>query len=182
MAVGNRYASFAEVLSLWETDPSFARAFSAAIVTTASGTPIFFECAPVTAPTVGQQPFECMLLAAPALAGMVCDTATFAEHWPAATRGVATFTNLGGSSLLVSPAPQEHDPAPDFTHLETFLRTAEAPLTAAFWAATAQALQRALAEAGVSARWLSTSGLGVGWTHMRVDQRPKYYTWRPYKI
>jgi hypothetical protein len=30
-------------------------------------------------------------------------------------------------------------------------------------------------------RWLSTSGLGVSWLHMRLDSTPKYYNWQPYK-
>jgi len=35
---------------------------------------------------------------------------------------------------------------------------------------------------GISRRtWLSTSGLGVGWLHVRLDSRPKYYTYEPYK-
>ena len=29
--------------------------------------------------------------------------------------------------------------------------------------------------------WLSTSGLGVYWLHVRLDSRPKYYTYEPYK-
>lgn len=29
--------------------------------------------------------------------------------------------------------------------------------------------------------WLSTSGLGVYWLHMRLDRRPKYYTYEPFK-
>ena len=29
--------------------------------------------------------------------------------------------------------------------------------------------------------WLSTSGLGVYWLHVRLDSYPKYYTYRPYK-
>ena len=28
--------------------------------------------------------------------------------------------------------------------------------------------------------WLSTSGLGVPWVHIRLDTSPKYYTWEPY--
>lgn len=28
--------------------------------------------------------------------------------------------------------------------------------------------------------WLSTSGLGVPWIHIRLDNSPKYYTWEPY--
>lgn len=29
--------------------------------------------------------------------------------------------------------------------------------------------------------WVSTSGLGVSWLHVRLDSRPKYYTYAPYK-
>ena len=28
--------------------------------------------------------------------------------------------------------------------------------------------------------WLSTSGLGVKWVHVRIDSSPKYYNWEPY--
>ena len=28
--------------------------------------------------------------------------------------------------------------------------------------------------------WLSTAGLGVGWLHVRLDDRPKYYRHAPY--
>ena len=30
-------------------------------------------------------------------------------------------------------------------------------------------------------RWLSTAGLGVPWLHLRLDTRPKYYQYGPYK-
>jgi len=29
--------------------------------------------------------------------------------------------------------------------------------------------------------WLSTAGLGVYWLHLRLDSRPKYYRYQPYK-
>jgi hypothetical protein len=29
--------------------------------------------------------------------------------------------------------------------------------------------------------WMSTSGLGVHWVHMRMDSNPKYYSHKPYK-
>jgi len=29
--------------------------------------------------------------------------------------------------------------------------------------------------------WLSTSGLGIAWLHVRLDERPKYYTHAPYR-
>jgi hypothetical protein len=28
--------------------------------------------------------------------------------------------------------------------------------------------------------WLSTAGAGVAWLHVRLDDRPKYYSHRPY--
>jgi hypothetical protein len=29
--------------------------------------------------------------------------------------------------------------------------------------------------------WLSTAGMGVSWLHIRLDSRPKYYGFRPYR-
>ncbi len=29
--------------------------------------------------------------------------------------------------------------------------------------------------------WLSTAGGGVAWLHVRLDSRPKYYGYSPYK-
>ena len=29
--------------------------------------------------------------------------------------------------------------------------------------------------------WLSTSGLGVAWLHLRLDHEPKYYQYAPYR-
>jgi len=29
--------------------------------------------------------------------------------------------------------------------------------------------------------WVSTSGLGVAWLHVRLDARPKYYQYTPYR-
>lgn len=29
--------------------------------------------------------------------------------------------------------------------------------------------------------WVSTSGLGVPWLHVRLDDAPKYYTHRPFR-
>ena len=29
--------------------------------------------------------------------------------------------------------------------------------------------------------WLSTAGGGVAWLHVRLDDRPKYYSYAPYK-
>lgn len=59
---------------------------------------------------------------------------------------------------------------------------------AEFWRAVSGAVQAELAEAATQGGrgadrklWLSTSGLGVSWLHVRVDSVPKYYNFEEYK-
>ena len=45
---------------------------------------------------------------------------------------------------------------------------------------------RAMIEAGTMSQsdapaWVSTSGLGVSWLHIRIDTRPKYYSYAPFR-
>lgn len=39
-----------------------------------------------------------------------------------------------------------------------------------------------LERVGDDPSWLSSSGLGVAWLHLRLDSRPKYYNHKPYRI
>jgi hypothetical protein len=48
----------------------------------------------------------------------------------------------------------------------------------ALWIEVAEVHDGAMGE---EPRWLSTSGLGVFWLHVRLDQRPKYYAHTPYR-
>jgi hypothetical protein len=41
-------------------------------------------------------------------------------------------------------------------------------------------VRRALRRTGEPV-WLSTNGDGVSWLHVRIDERPKYYTHGPYR-
>jgi hypothetical protein len=45
------------------------------------------------------------------------------------------------------------------------------------WRETGRAMRENLSERKL---WLSTSGLGVSWLHIRLDSYPKYYQHRPY--
>lgn len=38
------------------------------------------------------------------------------------------------------------------------------------------------ARVGTRPVWLSTAGAGVAWLHVRLDDRPKYYSYRPYTL
>jgi hypothetical protein len=164
-----------DVIELWQHDASF-RTFFAALLAGAPFDGYFWECPPVTAAAV-TQPFEFVLVDSPPLAHMVPDQKAFASHFTAGNRSddIATFCNLAGDALLVAPYPTA--PVSAYSHLAAFARNAPAEQQQALWRAVGDALKRRLSTQPV---WLSTSGLGVAWLHIRLDSQPKYYTYRPY--
>ena len=54
------------------------------------------------------------------------------------------------------------------------------PGARAVWAEAGRAITRWRNERGDPV-WFSTSGLGVTWVHLRLDERPKYITYAPYR-
>jgi hypothetical protein len=107
---------------------------------------------------------------------MAPEPAAFAGHF-APAQVVAIFANRGGDALLVAPAPQE--PPGAYAHLAAFARQAPMSQQHALWQAVGDAVARRLSTVPL---WLSTSGLGVAWLHVRLDERPKYYTYAPYRM
>ncbi|MGH8504129.1 MAG: DUF6940 family protein [Gammaproteobacteria bacterium] len=106
---------------------------------------------------------------------MAPDTTAFAAAFSTASdsEGVITYRNLGGDALLVAPCPV--GPAYVYPHLAAFVRGAPA--------AQRHELSRKLAEVTeqcLSELWISISGLGVYWLHIRLDSPPKYYTFQPH--
>ena len=118
-------------------------------------------------------PFECILRDAPVLTRRAADPAPFRAQFGDATDAV-TFQNLGGDATLVAPVPR----GIDYPHLAAFIRQAPAQFRAPLWRQVAFALLRTLGEQPL---WLSTSGAGVAWLHVRIDARPKYYTFDAYR-
>ena len=85
---------------------------------------------------------------------------------------------LGQDTLLVVPTGHGSSATPSACgHLAAFCRTASPAEQPALWSAVAQAALDRIREAPC---WLSTSGLGIAWLHVRLDDRPKYVTWAPY--
>jgi hypothetical protein len=87
-----------------------------------------------------------------------------------------SFPNLGDDAFLVAPCPRT--PLAAYPHLAAFARHAPDAQQHALWQAVSGALSRRLDQRPL---WLSTSGLGVAWLHVRLDLRPKYYTFGPYR-
>ena len=161
-----------------------------------SGHPaVFWECTPITPANFESSCFEFMVLPSPELARISRpDPSPFEEFFsePCDAHSVVSFDNLGANAKLIAPCPpiegSKSSMSSNMAHLMSFLDTAPAPTVHVLWQRVGQQvlkemkmLRQSLTASVDTPRWLSTSGLGVSWLHIRLDQRPKYYTWTPYK-
>ncbi len=171
--LGSRPASVADVLHGWQVDADFRSLFNS-LLADAPYTAFRWETPAVTEATV-VQPFEFVLLDSPDLARRP-DPKAFAEHFAAAEAGITVFSNLGGDAIMVVPSPVA-DPSA-YGHLAAFVRHAPELQRHALWQSVGEAMARRVAVRPV---WLSTAGSGVSWLHVRLDDRPKYYGYGPYR-
>jgi hypothetical protein len=140
----------------------------------------FFECPPVCRHTATLKPFEFVLIPAPQLEDLDTDTLPFKQHFDANNNCmVAVFRSLGKDALLVSPCPLPSTPIAGYAHLASFVRSATDRQTKELFASAASEMLSLLGDAKL---WLSTSGLGVSYLHVRLDSVPKYYNWQEYKL
>jgi hypothetical protein len=167
-------ATFWDVLRAWQGDATFRSLFNAQLAR-APYTAFRWETPPITDATA-TRPFEFVLLDSPGLAQRP-DVEAFAEHFAVTTEaGVVVFPNLGGDAILVVPCPVAAPSA--YGHLAAFVRQAPEPQRQALWQLVGETMARRV---GAKPVWLSTAGAGVAWLHVRLDDRPKYYGFGPYK-
>jgi hypothetical protein len=168
--------SYEQTIRCWQHDAGF-RTFFIALLADAPFPAYFWETPPVTVATVSR-PFEFVLVDSPSLAGTQPDPSDFESHFAAtdASEEIATFSNLGKDAFLIAPGPRASQSA--YPHLAAFSRLAPVPQQQALWHAVGAAVEQRL---NPHPLWLSTSGLSVAWLHVRLDSRPKYYTFAPYR-
>ena len=77
---------------------------------------------------------------------------------------------------MVLPSPLGEDSA--YSHLLAFLRTTPREQLHDFWRTIGES---AIERLGDKPLWLNTAGGGVAWLHVRLDDRPKYYVYGPYR-
>jgi hypothetical protein len=167
--------SFSEILSRWQNDPGF-RTFFTTLLADAPFSAFRWETPPITAATA-HRPFEFVLLNSPGLATKP-DADAFAEYFPRASgkESVVSFPNLGNDAILVVPCPRGRMSA--YGHLAAFVREAPESQKHSLWELVGRVVEKKL---GPTAVWLSTAGAGVSWLHVRLDNRPKYYGYGPYR-
>jgi hypothetical protein len=165
--------TYADVLASWQTDPEFCGWFNDVL----AGVPFAafrWETPPVSEAT-SARPFEFVVLDSPALAREPTPRA-FAEQFESEAADVLAFSNLGGDAIMIVPRPLADDSA--YGHLGAFVRDAPTRQRLALWQAVGKAMTERL---GAEPVWLSTAGAGVSWLHVRLDDRPKYYGFTPYR-
>ncbi|MAT97111.1 MAG: hypothetical protein CL608_08215 [Anaerolineaceae bacterium] len=173
---GERPFTYQETVQKWQSDEPF-RIFFINLLADAPFAAYFWETPPITKETL-IRPFEFVLVNAPQLAKVPAQRHAFASYFSAdpVPDPVVDFPNLGGDAHLIVPCPQA--PADQFAHLAIFCRSASLVQQHQFWQRVGTAVQNQVGERPL---WVSTSGLGVYWLHVRLDSRPKYYTFGPYR-
>ncbi len=171
------FLSWADVAAGLVSDPGLRAALTGALVATPFEA-LYWETRSV-APDDRNTRFESVILDAPGLARVRANSLPFAEPLAGARApAVHAFPNLSGDAELIVPAP-DGDPV-GYPHILAFLRRAPEAQTHALWTELGHAVDRWHEVRGTRV-WVSTAGLGVSWLHLRLDSRPKYVKWGPYR-
>lgn len=172
--LASRPATFAAVLNGFEGDEQFRSMFSDVLAHSPFGA-FRWEVPVVTLSAVTRE-FEFVILDCPALE-RAPDSGAFAEHFElAAGNPVVVIPNLGGDAIMVVPCPLAELRC--YGHLAAFVRSAPQWQQHALWRAVGETMSKCIESRPV---WLSTAGAGVSWLHVRIDNRPKYYAFGPYR-
>ncbi len=167
-------ASFADVLHGWQSDAGFRTMYNDLL----AGSPFSafrWETPPITSAAMSRS-FEFVLLDSPSLT-RAPDSEAFAEYFQTSSETeVIEFPNLGGDAILIVPRPNASPST--YVHLASFVREAPESQRHALWQLVGSAMFRRI---GAKPVWLSTAGAGVSWLHVRLDDRPKYYGFGPYR-
>ena len=166
-------ATFEDVLNGWQRDATFRSLFNSLLADT-EYTAFRWETPSITNSMVTRR-FEFVLLNSPGLARHP-DPNTFAEHFGGAINDIAVFSNLGRDAMMIVPLPTGNISA--YGHLAAFVRFAPESQRHALWQSVGETMMRRL---GTQPIWLNTAGAGVSWLHVRLDNKPKYYGYEPYR-
>ena len=173
----NQRLTYSEVIELWQDNNAF-RTFFISLLAEAPFSAYFWETPPITLSTVNRE-FEFVLIDSPQLARVKANSNAFRQYFQSAPPGkdIITFPNLGNDALLVVPYPVGENYI--YPHIASFVRNASQSQNHGLWQTVGKVIQQRLNDQPL---WVSTSGLGVYWLHIRLDSYPKYYNFRPYKI
>ncbi|MCR6641117.1 MAG: hypothetical protein NVV82_19515 [Sporocytophaga sp.] len=162
-----------EAVNLLCTSKEF-RIFFIELLQSSSYEAYFWEVRPISIDTTSQQ-FEFVIVNAPSLSKINADNAPFIKYFNQ-DKYVTSFFNLNKDARLIVPIGTENSSR--YSHIANFVRYAPFEQVEIFWKKVGEEIHNSIE--GVE-KWVSTSGLGVHWLHLRIDIKPKYYSYQPYK-
>ncbi|WP_299490245.1 hypothetical protein [Acaryochloris sp. IP29b_bin.137] len=168
-----------QVIERWQQEADFRR-FITQILKDSAYSAFFWETPPLTLNSL-HHPWEFALVDAPLLSKVVPNPQPFATYLQKNHSPIVVFPNLGGDAMLIVPSALGAWPA--YTHFANFVRQAPTEQIDALWQVLGASLDNTInhLSSRTSPLWVSTSGLGVYWLHIRLDDYPKYFTYTPYR-
>jgi hypothetical protein len=166
--------SYGEALRLLEQDASF-RQYLTRLLAGSTNAAFRWETPPVSVSDL-DRPFEFVVTNDPHLE-MRPDPTAFASYFTGANAEAAALAipNLCRTAMLV--VPRQLGEAAIYTHFARFLRRAPSHQVHALWQCVAETAQQRLS---AKRQWISTAGGGVAWLHVRIENVPKYYSYKAY--
>jgi hypothetical protein len=177
LASAGRTLSFADVIAGWREDEEFRGFFIAELAATAY--PAFFWEMPPIRRGCSEIDYEHVAIRGDGLEQLHPDARAFESKIRAAnsSQSVVSFRNLGGDACLV--APKQIAGMECYGHIAAFVRSAPIGQRHELFQTLGNAIADVLGQSNERI-WVSTSGLGVPWVHVRLDSTPKYYNYEPY--
>jgi len=157
-------------------DQKFTIAIQAAIKSTGFKY-IFLNCPPLSKTTLDKEFEMAVLEASWELENIETDMDKFRDKFKG-KKWVASFYNLGLDAVLVSPFAREDQDKKIYSSLGPFIWHAPDEQQVAVWHNVGMGLGVFVKRRTV---WLNTEGRGVHYLHLRLDSRPKYYRYNPFK-
>ncbi|WP_144866901.1 DUF6940 family protein [Hyella patelloides] len=168
--------TYSQTIELWQSDSEFNSFFNS-LLANSPFSAYFWETPPITLSTINRK-FEFVLVDNPRLQQVKPNPNPFKKYFTSTFKeqDIVTFSNLHKDATLVVPCPLIENSA--YTHVANFVRQAPFSQQIALWKTVGEVVQQNLNQKPI---WVSTSGLGVYWLHIRLDSYPKYYSFQLYK-
>ena len=170
---GDQVLSFQKWIDYLKESESFVKFYNNILVKSKFEA-FFWEVKPIDKKRL-QEPFEFVLVNSDSLTKIASDNSFFKKYFEA-DKAVVAFANLSGDAQLV--VPTQIVDVSNYNHIATFVRNCPDHQILQFWKKVGAEYEQQI---GTKTKWLSTSGLGVYWLHVRIDSRPKYYQYAQYK-
>ena len=119
--------------------------------------------------------FEFVVINEPKLKNMKLNTTVYNKYFKK-DKNIAIFPNLTGDTTLIVPRILPDIDENVYLNIATFSRGAPIDQQILLWKKVFKELKNCKHNC-----FLNIHGLGVGWLHVRIDEKPKYYLFNNYK-